>query len=109
MFSDNSLKLENFADILTTCSSCHQGEGEESMIECHIESHALPRININGDQVGKMNSEKLRHQRNELRSWSERETSEPLHTCTSLSVSPSLAFTYVSFLAGHLTQTLIAT
>ena len=34
---------------------------------------------------------------NELRGWNERETNEPLHTCASLLVSPSLAFTYVSF------------
>ena len=45
--------------------------------------------------------------RNELRSWNERETSEPLHTCASLSVSPCiLGFLRTSvFLAGYFTQT----
>ena len=42
-------------------------------------------------------SEKQKHPHNKLRGWNKKETSEPLHTCASLSVSPSLAFTYVSF------------
>ena len=40
-------------------------------------------------------------------SWNERDISESFHICASLSVSPSLAFMYVSFLAGHFTQILL--
>ena len=41
----------------------------------------------------------------ELRDWNERETSEPLHTCTSLPVSPSWLSGTSIFLAGYITTT----
>ena len=52
-------------------------------VQCVVVIAIRPRTLTTGKQ-------KLRHPRNELRGWNERETSEPLHTCASLSVSPCI-------------------
>ena len=51
---------------------------------------ALRTASKNAPQTPQTPQYRQRHPRNELRGWNERETSEPLHTCASLSVSPCI-------------------